>query len=466
MIVDSQRPGSDALNTVTDATPTPLLLSDAAYAVDLQRPSWVVAFLRELRPSLVADTAWPAPGPAAETAADLEAWVEVRIAELWLRESLDFSGAKGGRVFRHNLARQARLVVEVLRRTRGHVDEHLLLEVLMIWGAGVGATEAVRALATLLADARQSPGVDREAFKRRLRGPARAIGRELLERRLPEDHPLSGHGVHRLVLHHDALLTARLAAELDAPLDALLGAFIARTAAARAERLLCFEAVVGLVWVDGEVDPREARLLAALATLGGISRAERQALSSRPRVTPAAIAAGVQSPSSRRFLLRELAFAALIDGGVSGEEEAWIEAVAAAFGADEGAVLAIYAELGALFEAHPELTRGVHWTRTLGRLGRTMERSIDRIVRRNLTAIGTELAETGDLAVLLARATHKPLTPEENARVRQQLLDLAKAVPSLAIVAAPGGTVLLPVLAKVLPFSILPSSFDEPDETF
>ncbi|MEZ4266778.1 MAG: LETM1 domain-containing protein [Myxococcota bacterium] len=457
---------------MSDATTRSLVLPDAVYAVDVQRPSWVIAFLREVRPTLLDDAAWPAVMDEGEEqpALDFEGWVEARIPRLWLRESQDVAGPNRPRLFLHTLARQARLMVESLRRVRGGVDQHLLLEILLLWGASVDAKRAVADLAKLLADARAGEGVGRDEFKRRLRGPARAVGRALLKRRLPEDHPLNGHGVHRLVLHHDALLTARLAADLGrepppGP-DGLSEAFGARTQADREERLLCYEAVLGLVWADGRLDSREARLLTALATLGGISRAARQALVQQPRATPAAIAAGVQNPCSRRFLLRELTFAALIDGGISSEEEAWIEAVAEAFGAEEGTVLALYAELGALFEAHPELTRGVHWTKTLSRLGRAMERSVDRALRRNISALGTELAETGDMARLLALSTRRNLTADESARVRQQLVDLAKAVPSLALVAAPGGTVLLPVLAKVLPFSILPSSFEDADETF
>ena len=40
---------------------------------------------------------------------------------------------------------------------------------------------------------------------------------------------------------------------------------------------------------------------------------------------------------------------------------------------------------------------------------------------------------------------------------------VAKAIPALAIFAAPGGMLLLVALAKVLPFNLLPSAFqDEP----
>ena len=46
--------------------------------------------------------------------------------------------------------------------------------------------------------------------------------------------------------------------------------------------------------------------------------------------------------------------------------------------------------------------------------------------------------------------------------MRLELIDLAKTIPALAIFAAPGGLLLLAALAKVLPFSILPSAFQAP----
>jgi hypothetical protein len=43
--------------------------------------------------------------------------------------------------------------------------------------------------------------------------------------------------------------------------------------------------------------------------------------------------------------------------------------------------------------------------------------------------------------------------------MREQLIDVAKAIPALAIFAAPGGVLLLLALSKVLPLNLLPSAF-------
>ena len=60
----------------------------------------------------------------------------------------------------------------------------------------------------------------------------------------------------------------------------------------------------------------------------------------------------------------------------------------------------------------------------------------------------------GDLAVLLARrASGRALSDDEQRRMREQLIDVAKAVPGLAVFALPGGFVLqvsITVLAVVV----------------
>ena len=86
---------------------------------------------------------------------------------------------------------------------------------------------------------------------------------------------------------------------------------------------------------------------------------------------------------------------------------------------------------------------------------------VSAAVTDNLGAVATEIRETGELGALLAKAAScLALTGEERRKVRAQLVDLAKAVPALAIFAAPGGLLLLPLLAKLLPFGLLPSAWN------
>jgi hypothetical protein len=62
--------------------------------------------------------------------------------------------------------------------------------------------------------------------------------------------------------------------------------------------------------------------------------------------------------------------------------------------------------------------------------------------------------------LLLSHSTHRDLSPEEQKKVQQYALDIAKSIPSLAIFMLPGGALLLPIFIRLIP-KLLPSAFDE-----
>ena len=98
-----------------------------------------------------------------------------------------------------------------------------------------------------------------------------------------------------------------------------------------------------------------------------------------------------------------------------------------------------------------------------GLLGEDLVSGMQDTLEKNFQRLMTEVRETGELSVLLTKAARRqPLTADERARMRAQLIDVAKAIPALAIFAAPGGMLLLIALAKVLPFNLLPSAFQDP----
>jgi hypothetical protein len=55
---------------------------------------------------------------------------------------------------------------------------------------------------------------------------------------------------------------------------------------------------------------------------------------------------------------------------------------------------------------------------------------------------------------------HSNLSDEEKEKIKTQLLDICKAIPSLAVFLLPGGALLLPILIKLIP-DILPSAFQD-----
>ena len=85
---------------------------------------------------------------------------------------------------------------------------------------------------------------------------------------------------------------------------------------------------------------------------------------------------------------------------------------------------------------------------------------VSKLISRNSKRLYKELKESKDLVKLLSQSTHRNLTSKEQKQMQEQLLDLLKSIPSLAIFMLPGGAILLPLFIKFIP-KLLPSAFDE-----
>ena len=88
---------------------------------------------------------------------------------------------------------------------------------------------------------------------------------------------------------------------------------------------------------------------------------------------------------------------------------------------------------------------------------------ITKIVNKNKDRIGTEIKESKELMDLLQKSAKEELSEEEQRKVRAQLLDILKLLPTFVIIALPGSFLTLPLLLKILPKSTLPSAFQEPN---
>jgi hypothetical protein len=197
---------------------------------------------------------------------------------------------------------------------------------------------------------------------------------------------------------------------------------------------------------------REQRLAPRAARLLHASLAD-------PR-TPEELAAPLQKPAQRRFALEQLLLAAQVDGRFGPGGVAYVHRLAEAlgFGADE--LSRIDAEVEQFHAANEATWRALRGAQVLEGLPRALTSRMQAAVEDNLDRLLQEIRETGELAELLAKAASgTALTAVEQAKVREQLIDLAKSIPALAIFAAPGGALLLFVLLRVLPFNLLPSSF-------
>ena len=85
---------------------------------------------------------------------------------------------------------------------------------------------------------------------------------------------------------------------------------------------------------------------------------------------------------------------------------------------------------------------------------------VSKLISRNKKRLRKELRESKELMYLLTQYTIRDLNDEEQKKLQEQLLDLFKTIPSLAIFMLPGGALLLPFVVKFIP-KLLPSAFDD-----
>lgn len=84
-------------------------------------------------------------------------------------------------------------------------------------------------------------------------------------------------------------------------------------------------------------------------------------------------------------------------------------------------------------------------------------------IQKNKKRLAKELTESKELVFLLKKSMTSSISSEEKDKIKEQLLDICKAIPAFTVFMLPGGALLLPLLIKLIP-DILPSAFREDDD--
>ena len=83
-----------------------------------------------------------------------------------------------------------------------------------------------------------------------------------------------------------------------------------------------------------------------------------------------------------------------------------------------------------------------------------------KLITRNGKRLSKELQQSKELIKLISQGAVRELNEDEQKQVNNQLKDIFKTIPSLAIFLLPGGALLLPLVVKFIP-TLLPSAFDD-----
>ena len=305
-----------------------------------------------------------------------------------------------------------------------------------------------------------------EATRKRLNALGRAMGDALMGREVRIDNPLLNHPFHHLLRHQDAQLFVRLAWQVvearaepgGRPADGVMQRPQGLHASAMQSAI---SATIALLCADGRLDDDERRLMEALIRMARLEATDIHMFEAEldDPVPIEQLAKVIVDPIEQRGVMRILLFAANINGDNVAAERAFLETLCAAFHISADDYAAYELEALAACQQHEGLFDRLSRRGTIERLRRRFNRSVDDLVRDNAARIWGEVRETSELGQLLLKASTEQLSAGEQEKVNTQLIDLCKAVPALALFAVPGGSVLLPILAKHLPFNILPSSY-------
>ncbi len=317
--------------------------------------------------------------------------------------------------------------------------------------------------ARLLASAVTSDMALSQKAERALLSVERSIGR----RRYLTGNPIVG-----LTLHH-ALTAIDARALVLVAVDVLAGAVPDPDMIERVQRKLAKERLAAAAAIAGlsewreliDVDAvREASLWQVKSLgLGKEATARLVEVVKRPPDLSRLLTLIPVEARARVFL--HTALAAVVDGRVSPEERGYLKALGDLVGLSPAAQKRGRRRVLDFVKRHAREFDPLAAAAGFAAVDPPLSVRLGRTVFDNADALWREIRKTGDLGVLLARRTAgQPLSADEQRRMRDQLVDVVKAVPSLAVFALPGGFVLLPLLLKLLPFDLRPSSFRDLDD--
>ena len=88
-------------------------------------------------------------------------------------------------------------------------------------------------------------------------------------------------------------------------------------------------------------------------------------------------------------------------------------------------------------------------------------KNVNHIIDINKDRIIQEINESKELMFLLKESRKRVLNPVEKEKVRQQLLDILKTIPTFVIIALPGTFITLPLLLKLLSKKAFPTAWHD-----
>ncbi|RZJ72199.1 LETM1-related biofilm-associated protein [Flavobacterium sp.] len=169
------------------------------------------------------------------------------------------------------------------------------------------------------------------------------------------------------------------------------------------------------------------------------------------------------NPLEKYYLLDMAGLAMWSDGVMENEEKYFLYKLGEFMELPSNLVDDGISELNAFIGTHKKEIAYFNYSNPVKHFYDHMTESVIVLIKRNKNRLVKEIMQSGELVKLLALSTTRDLDEKEKKKVRKQILDVCKSIPSLTIFLVPGGSLLLPILIKFIP-QLLPSAFNENSE--
>ncbi len=165
-------------------------------------------------------------------------------------------------------------------------------------------------------------------------------------------------------------------------------------------------------------------------------------------------------PLEQRYFLDLSSLAVWDDLNIDEREYRFMESLGEALHLSKNEVDASMRFVKAFIQTNKDEIAYLNYSNPVKHFYKQTSRTVSTLVLRNKKRLIKEIGQSKDLVFLLGQSTNRSLSKEEKKMVKNQLLDICKSIPSLAIFLLPGGGILLPLLVKFIP-QLLPSAFNE-----
>jgi hypothetical protein len=167
-----------------------------------------------------------------------------------------------------------------------------------------------------------------------------------------------------------------------------------------------------------------------------------------------------KSDLEKYYMIDMAGMAMWSDGKIENEEAYFLHKLAEILGLSDDFVSDSIADTNHFITANKKEIPYFNYSNPVKNFYDQTTQSVITLISRNKNRLVKEIIQSKELVLLLAYSTRRDLDEKEKKKVKKQLLDICKTIPSLTIFLLPGGSLLLPILIKFIP-KLLPSAFNE-----